>query len=241
MDSEYNNYYIIFSNKDCRLYKETISSGLDLAIKNFEELEKFISKLENSKDINELNLIKNIKDNLLKFKDNDEEEKKRETNLTRKQQAFEKAKKLTGKNSLNELNKKNADLYLINASDHMITRHQLNQITKTTSLNNYQNIQVEKKPNLPSEQDILKIKIEKEKLARQQRLEKRQKILENNKYDDDNENEFLDDDFSEGDEKDIFIRQKRNRSLNSNLNSNNYNNNNTLNKRSNQRRKSKLK
>jgi hypothetical protein len=237
MDSEYNNYYIVFSNKDCRLYKETISSGLDLTIKNFEELEKFITKLENSKDINDLNLIKNIKDNLLKFKENDEEEKKRELNLIRKQQAFEKAKKLTGKNSLNELNKKNADLYLINSSDHMITRHQLNQITKTTSLNNYQNIQVEKKPIIPSEQDILKIKIEKEKLARQQRLEKRQKNLETNKYD-----EFLDiDDTSEREEKEILIRQKRNRT---NSYSYSHSNNNNMNldilEKIKQRRKSKF-
>ena len=70
-DFEYNSYIIVFMNKDCRLYKETDLKTIELIVKNYEELEIFISKYENSKNQNELSLIKNIKDNLLKFKEND--------------------------------------------------------------------------------------------------------------------------------------------------------------------------
>lgn len=165
-------------------------------------MEKFILKFENSKNQNELLLIKNIKDNLLKFKENDEEEKKREGNLIRKQQAFEKAKKLAGKTNSNEKSQ-NSDFYLMNISDHMITRHQLNQITKTTSLNNFQNvIPMPKQPTI-TEQDRLKMKIEKERIERQKRLEKRQKLMEMVQYD-----ENLDEQ-SEKEEKESFIRNKR--------------------------------
>jgi hypothetical protein len=204
-DQELNSYYIVFLNRDCRLYRETISKGLEVVVKNYEELEKFISKYEFSKNQNEISLIKNIKDNLLKFKENDEEEKKRESNLIRKQQAFEKAKKLAGKN--NNEKSLNSDYYLMNISDHMITRHQLNQITKTTSLNNFQSVIPTQKlvPSL-SEQDKLKIKIEKERIARQQRLEKRQKMMELNQFDE------IQEEVSEKDEQEYFIRNKRNRS-----------------------------
>lgn len=195
----------MFINRDCRLYKETSSKGIEIIVKNYDELEKFISKFENSKNLNEINLVKNIKDNLLKFKENDEEEKKKESNLIRKQQAFEKAKKLAGKPNINEKNQ-NSDFYLMNVSDHMITRHQLNQITKTTSLNNFQNvIPIPKQPTL-SEQDKLKMKIEKERIERQKRLEKRQKLMESAQYEEIPEEE------SEKDEKESFLRNKRIRS-----------------------------
>jgi len=165
-------------------------------------LEKFILKYENSKNPSESLLIKSIKDNLLKFKENDEEEKKRESNFTRKQQAFEKAKKLAGKTNCNEKSQ-NSDFYLINASDHMITRHQLNQITKTTSLNNFQTIVATPKHPMITEQDKLKMKIERERIERQKRLEKRQKIMEMTNYD-----EIIEEQ-SEKEEKEIYIRNKR--------------------------------
>ena len=72
----------------------------------------------------------------------------------------------------------------MNNSDHMITRHQLNQITKTTSLNNFQIISPGPKQHVITEQDKLRIKIEKERVAREQRLEKRQKIMDSNQYED---------------------------------------------------------
>lgn len=151
-----------------------------------------------------MNLVKNIKDNLLRFKENDEEEKKRESNLIRKQQAFEKAKKLTGKGSTTDKNQNN-DFYLMNISDHMITRHQLNQITKTTSLNNFQTtVPVPKQPTI-TEQDRLKMKIEKERIERQKRLEKRQKMIEMTQFEENPE------EASEKDERESFTRIKRSR------------------------------
>jgi hypothetical protein len=204
-DSESNNYYILFINRDCRLYKETSSQVIELVVKNYDQLEKFISQFESSKNENEAALVKNIKDNLLKFKENDEEEKKRETNLIRKQQAFEKAKKLTGKGSSGDKNHNN-DIYLMNASDHMITRHQLNQITKTTSLNNFQNtIPMHKQPTI-TEQDKLRMKIERERLERQKRLEKRQKLMEFSQFDENPEEASEKDDIRES-----FINIKRTR------------------------------
>lgn len=204
-DAEFTNYFILFSNRDCRLYKETNSKGVELIIRNYDELEKFISKYEGSKNEHEATLVKNIKDNLLKFKENDEEEKKRENNLIRKQQAFEKAKKLTGKGNGGDRGQ-NSDFYLMNVSDHMITRHQLNQITKTTSLNNFQNaVPIPKQPTI-TEQDRLRMKIEKERIERQKRLEKRQKLMEMNQFDD------LPEEGSEKDDKESFIQNKRVRS-----------------------------
>ena len=203
-DAESINYYILFINRDCRLFKETNSKGVELVVKNFDELEKFISKYESSKNQNEASLVKNIKDNLLKFKENDEEEKKKETNLIRKQQAFEKAKKLTGKGSITDKNQNN-DLYLMNNSDHMITRHQLNQITKTTSLNNFQIATPMQGQPTVTEQDRLKIKIERERVERQRRLEKRQKLMETVHFEDNPE------EASDNDERESFIRNKRTR------------------------------
>lgn len=206
-DHENTNFFIIFQNRDCRLYKETSSNGVELILKTYEELESFISKYENSKAHSEINLIKNIKDNLLKFKENDEEEKKRENNLIRKQQVFEKAKKIAGKNISNEKNP-NSELYLMNISEHMITRHQLNQITKTTSLNNFQAVLPQPKQTSLSEQDKLKMKIERERIERQKRLEKRQKLMEMNQYEEINEENSEKDEF--------FIRHKRTRVSNRN-------------------------
>lgn len=154
--------------------------------------------------------MKNIKDNLLKFKENDEEEKKRETNLIRKQQAFEKAKKLTGKGSSADKNQNN-NFYLMNISDHMITRHQLNQITKTTSLNNFQSIIPMPKQPTVTEQDRLRMKIEKERIERQKRLEKRQKLLEIANFEDNPE------EASEKDQRESFSRNKRTRSSQRNI------------------------
>jgi hypothetical protein len=66
-----------------------------IAAKNYEELEKFMSNFENSKNSSEINLMKAIKDSLLTFKENDEEEKKKEMSIALKQQALEKSKKVS--------------------------------------------------------------------------------------------------------------------------------------------------
>ena len=169
-DNEGNLYYYISINKDCRLYKENYAYELSLVIKNYEELELFLNKLDGSRNINDIALLKNLREILLTLKENDEEEKKKEINFQRKQQAFEKAKKLANKPSDNE-KYQNSDYFLMNISDHVITRNQLNQITKvniSTSNNKKQMTEDEKK----------KEKIEKEKLEREKRLEKRTKTLE---------------------------------------------------------------
>lgn len=170
-DSEKNVYYTLHSNKDCKIYIETTENKLDLIAKNYEELEKLITKFENS---NENLILKNIKDNLLIFKENDDEEKK-EAAFSRKQQALEKAKKINSKLPTEIEKYHQNDYFLMNISDHVTTRNQLNQITKT-------NITINK-PQAPqivvTEDERKKQKVEKEKLERQRRLEKRNRLINN--------------------------------------------------------------
>ena len=86
------NYYIFPLNKDCRIYKEKIESwqvsksikeSFDIRIKNYSELEKL---LEEEKD---QNIVKILKDKLLEFKANDEEEQKK-INANMKKENYEK-------------------------------------------------------------------------------------------------------------------------------------------------------
>lgn len=95
-DKENNVYYTLLCNKDCRIYIEnSITNEFSTVVKNYEELEKFMSQYEPSKNTNDVNLMKSIKDFLLIYKENDEEEKKKELSIVLKQQAFEKSKKVT--------------------------------------------------------------------------------------------------------------------------------------------------
>jgi hypothetical protein len=79
-DSNNYNNYIFPLNKDCRIYKEkindieinkSITESFDIKIKNYEELEKL---LEQEKD---QFIIKKLKEKLIEFKTNDEEEQKK--------------------------------------------------------------------------------------------------------------------------------------------------------------------
>lgn len=169
-DSEGNTYYHLPCNKDCRIYLEKEDKTIDLVIKNYEDLEKFMAKLDTS-----LPLAKNIKDNLITYKGNDEEESKKETNVLRKQQAFEKAKKLNSRQGAEIEKYSNSDYFLMNISDHVITRSQLNQITK---INQYTAPTQSQKPQVLTEEEKKRQKIEKEKIERQKRLEKRNRIFE---------------------------------------------------------------
>jgi hypothetical protein len=171
VDSDGFNYYYIRINKDCRIYKERYDFGVELIVKNYDELEVFIAKFEGSKNSSEVNLVKAIRELLLTLKENDEEEKKREAIFIRKQQAFDKTKKLS-KQSENE-KYQNSDYFLMNISDHVITRNQLNQITKI----NIPNTTHHTRRQLRAE-DVKKEKVEKERLERERRLEKRSKLLE---------------------------------------------------------------
>ena len=132
--------------------------------------------------------MKSIKDSLLTFKENDEDEKKKELNIILKQQAFEKSKKVIFNinQSTAEVEKYNKSEYflLLNTSGHVVTRNQLNQISKTTipTSNSNQpintNVVVNNKQQIINEEEKKKQKIEKERQERQKRLDKRNKILE---------------------------------------------------------------
>ena len=97
-DSEGNMYYSIFCNQDCRIYKEKKNKELQLefyiAIHNYDELEKFLTSFDGTRNINEVNLIKKIKEYLLKYKEFDDQEKIREINFGRKIQHQEKLLKM---------------------------------------------------------------------------------------------------------------------------------------------------
>ena len=185
-DRDNNLYYTLLCNKDCRIYIENpITNEFSTVVKNYEELEKLMSQYDLSKNTNEVNLMKALKDSLLVYKENDEEEKKKELSIIYKQQAFEKSKKVRIffiKTAEVEKYNKSEYYLLLNTSGHVTTRNQLNQITKTNvpSINNPSLVTnpVSNKQQLINEEEKKKQKIEKEKLERQKRLEKRNKILE---------------------------------------------------------------
>jgi hypothetical protein len=169
-DSEGGVYYFLSCNKDCKIYKET-EAGLEVLVKNYEDVEKLLSKFESSKNSSEVLLVKNLKENLLVFKENDDEEKKKEAIFSRKQQAFEKAKKLNNTKSQDVEKYQSSDYFLMNISDHVITRGQLNQITKVT----FNQPQQAKQPI--SEDERKRQKVEKERKEREKRLEKRNRNM----------------------------------------------------------------
>jgi hypothetical protein len=170
-------YYYLECNKDCRIYKETLDFGIELVVKNYEELESFLTSLGERQDSEKTKeLIKNLKEHLILLKEYSEEETKKDLNFLRKQQAFEKAKKLNVKPTSEVEKFKNSDYFLMNVSDHVITRNQLNRITRT-SLSAKNNNLTTTKANI-TEDERKKIKIEKEKIERQKRLEKRNRLVE---------------------------------------------------------------
>ena len=179
-DKEGVSYYAFPLNKDCRLYKEKYSltepikssESFEMCVGNYAELEKMIETEKNSQ------LVKKIKDKLIQFKSNDEEEKKKEMNLLRKQELYEKAKKLSAMNTNNisEVEKyKNNDFLLMNISNHVITRNQLNQIAK---INQQTGHVANSKTHELTEEERHKMKIERENLERERRMEKRNRIQE---------------------------------------------------------------
>ena len=174
-DNNSNNYYIFPLNKDCRIYKERIESwqvaksikeSFDIKIKNYSELEKL---LEEEKD---QNIVKKLKDNLLQFKSNDEEEQKKINANLKKEEMYIKAKKLREMNkNCSELEKfKNTDYILMNMSNHMMTRRQLNQITQLSQVstrNKFNSLILKEKPKELTEEEKHQMKIQKEKLERE--------------------------------------------------------------------------
>ena len=180
------NYYIFPLNKDCRIYKEKIESwqvsksikeSFDIRIKNYSELEKL---LEEEKD---QNIVKILKDKLLEFKANDEEEQKKINANMKKEEIYLKAKKLREMNkNCSEVEKyKNTDYLLMSMSNHMMTRRQLNQITQLSQVstrNKFNSLILKEKPKELTEEEKHQMKVEKEKLEREKRMEKRNQRYE---------------------------------------------------------------
>ena len=134
LDKFNNVYYSWLTNKDCKIFIENNNKTLTSIVSNYEELESFLSKFENSKNANEIAMIKNIRENLLLYKEYDEENKKRDIIFQRKLQVLEKSKMME-KEKLEDINKySNSDYYLMNISDHVITRNQLSQINKVNNV-----------------------------------------------------------------------------------------------------------
>ena len=180
------NYYIFPLNKDCRIYKEKIESwqvsksikeSFDIRIKNYSELEKL---LEEEKD---QNIVKILKDKLLEFKANDEEEQKKINANMKKEEIYLKAKKLREMNkNCSEVEKyKNTDYLLMSMSNHMMTRRQLNQITQLSQVstrNKFNSLILKEKPKELTEEEKHQMKVEKEKIEREKRMEKRNQRYE---------------------------------------------------------------
>ena len=186
-DKDNYNNYIFPLNKDCRIYKEkindievnkSIKESFDIKIKNYEELEKL---LEEEK---EQSIIKKLKEKLIEFKTNDEEEKKKINSNLKKQEIHLKAKKLREMNQNCTSEKeifKNKDFLLMNLSNHMMTRSQINQITQlsqVTTINKSNQLLFREKPKELTEEEKHKLKIQKENLEREKRMQKRNQIIE---------------------------------------------------------------
>ena len=185
-DKDNYNNYIFPLNKDCRIYKEKISDidinksiteSFDIKIKNYEELEKL---LEQEKD--QL-IVKKLKEKLIEFKTNDEEEQKKINSNLKKEEIYLKAKKYRemNQNCTSEEKFKNKDFFLMNYSDHMMTRRQLNQITQlsqVTTRNKSHRLFMKEKPKELTEEEKHKLKVQKENLERERRMQKRNQIIE---------------------------------------------------------------
>ena len=186
-DKENYNNYIFPLNKDCRIYKEkindiqinkSITESFDIKIKNYEELEKL---LEQEKD---QSIIKKLKEKLIEFKTNDEEEQKKINSNLKREELYLKAKKLRemNQNCTSEKEKFNNTNYLLmNLSNHMMTRRQLNQITQlsqVTTRNRNNQLLMRERPKELTEEEKHKLKIQRENLEREKRMQKRNQIIE---------------------------------------------------------------
>ena len=181
----YNNY-IFPLNKDCRIYHEKLSScevsksikdSFDIKIANYEELEKL---LEQEKD---QSIVKKLKEKLIEFKTNDEEETKKKNAYAKKEEMHLKAKKLREMNqNCTDLEKyKNTDYFLMSMSNHMMTRRQLNQITQLSLVGKrtkFNSMILKEKPKELTEEEKHRMKVQKENLEREKRMEKRNRLIE---------------------------------------------------------------
>ena len=186
-DSNNYNNYIFPLNKDCRIYKEkindieinkSITESFDIKVKNYEELEKL---LEQEKD---QYITKKLKEKLIEFKTNDEEEQKKVNSNLKKEEIYQKAKKLRemNQNCTSEVEKyKNKDFLLMNLSNHMMTRRQFNQITQLSQVstrNKCNQLLMKEKPKELTEEEKHRLKVQRENLEREKRMQKRNQLIE---------------------------------------------------------------
>lgn len=185
-DSNNFNNYIFPLNKDCRIYKEkinnieinkSITESFDIKVKNYEELEKL---LEQEKD--QL-IVKKLKEKLIEFKTNDEEEQKKINANIKREEMYQKANKLRemNQNCTSEYEKFNNNLLLMNLSNHMMTRRQLNQIAQLSQVstrNKCNQLLMKEKPKELTEEEKHKLKVQRENLEREKRMQKRNQIIE---------------------------------------------------------------
>ena len=186
-DKDNYNNYIFPLNKDCRIYKEkindieinkSITESFDIKVKNYEELEKL---LEQEKD---QYITKKLKEKLIEFKTNDEEEQKKVNSNLKKEEIYQKAKKLRemNQNCTSEVEKyKNKDFLLMNLSNHMMTRRQFNQITQLSQVstrNKCNQLLMKEKPKELTEEEKHRLKVQRENLEREKRMQKRNQLIE---------------------------------------------------------------
>ena len=101
----------------------------------------------------------------------------------KKEEIYLKAKKYRemNQNCTSEEKFKNKDFFLMNYSDHMMTRRQLNQITQlsqVTTRNKSHRLFMKEKPKELTEEEKHKLKVQKENLERERRMQKRNQIIE---------------------------------------------------------------
>ena len=120
---------------------------------------------------------------LIEFKTNDEEEQKKINSNLKKEEIYQKAKKLREMNqNCSEVEKyKNNEFLIMNLSNHMMTRRQLNQITQlsqVTTRNKSNQLLMKEKPKELTEEEKHKLKVQRENEEREKRMLKRNQIIE---------------------------------------------------------------
>ena len=206
-DKENNKYYTIPCNRTCAIMKRNleIETPNEISHSSYQEIERFLDninkqianpteqskrKVTQKQEVNCLiELSTNIKDNLLSFKEFEEEDKRKESTFNKKL--------FLNKNSALP----NKEYMLMNISEHVTTRRQLNKLTESTVIQPFNSNKVKQQKELTID-DIKLIKIEQQKQERERRIQERNKLIEEGpkgrlgrkrdrkSYDEDDEDEY---------------------------------------------------
>ena len=171
-------YYTIPINKSCVIFKRNLvkEEENEVCYKTYQDIENFLEAINTQiqectkrktkqKTDPLIELSTNIKDNLLLFKDFEEEEKKKETTFNKKQ--------FLVKNSTVP----NKEYMLMNLSEHVTTRRQLNKLTESSNVQQFSFKPVKQQKELTYD-DLKQMKIEQQRQERERRMYERNKILE---------------------------------------------------------------